>query len=125
MNKKNIILLKFGLFFIISILTVSCGEDCKFNSILTDTLPDGTVGEKYYYKIELGTSCSAPYKKVELSEGDLPKGLILETSGELVDTPTVAGIYTFKIKARICFGSNGFEYIDCTDKTKELTLKIK
>ncbi len=124
MSKKNIMKLKYGLIFLLAIFTISCADDCKFNSIVTDTLPDGTNGTEYYYKLELDMSCSAPFRSFEITDGDIPKGMTLETSGELMGAPTEAGTFTFKIKARVCFGSSAYGYIDCTDKTKEFSLKI-
>ncbi|MFH1050355.1 MAG: putative Ig domain-containing protein [bacterium] len=108
----------------LTFLAVSCSEDCKFNSIVTDALPDGTAGTEYYYKIELETSCSAPFRSFEITDGNLPKGITLETSGELMGIPTEKDTTTFKIKVRVCFSSNGFDWVDCTDKTKEFTLII-
>lgn len=124
-NKKNIAILRYAMLITLLLFSFSCAEDCKFNSIITESLPDGIVGTEYYYRIELENSCSAPYRKIELKSGELPPGITLETSGEFIGTPTQIGTYTFVIKARVCFGSNGFEYIDCMDKTKEFTIKIK
>lgn len=123
-TKKNMIILKKAMIFSLLFIALSCAEDCKFNSIITESLPDGTVGNEYYYQIELETSCSAPYRKIEVKSGDLPPGITLETSGEFKGIPTQAGTYTFSITARVCFGSNAFEYIDCKDRTKEFTIKI-
>jgi len=124
MSKENIIRLKFGLLLLSVILLVSCAEECKFDTIVTETLPDGSVGIEYYKRIEIETSCSAPYRKFEKIGGELPEGLTLETTGELKGTPIKAGVDTFKINIRVCFGSNGFEYVDCVDKTKEYVLRI-
>ncbi|ROL62232.1 hypothetical protein D9V86_01750 [Bacteroidetes/Chlorobi group bacterium ChocPot_Mid] len=123
-SKKNMTLFKNAMIFSLLFIILSCAEDCKFNSISTESLPDGTVGTEYYFRIELETSCSAPYRKIEVKNGDLPPGITLDTSGEFTGIPTQAGTYTFTITARVCFGSNGFEYIDCRDKTKEFTIKI-
>jgi len=123
--KKNFKIV--GAFFSITLIMflVSCGEDCKFNSIKSEALPDAVVGQEYYHKIEIETSCTPASSSVEKTDGSLPKGITLEGTGELMGIPTEAGTDTFTVNVRICFGTNGFEYTDCTDKTKVFSLKVK
>lgn len=111
--------------FLLVIILSSCSEDCKFNSITTDQLPDATIGQEYSAKIYYDLTCSYVSKSVETTAGELPPGIDMDGSGELSGIPTETGTYKFTIKMRICFGTNGFDFTDCHDKTKEITLKVK
>lgn len=113
-------------FLLITFLLFSCGEDCKFNSIRTEELPEGTVGQKYDAQLTYDISCSYTSKSFELvaDNGNLPPGIELTKPGYLTGTPTDTGTYNFRIKARMCFSSNGFEYSDCHDLEKGLTIRI-
>ena len=111
--------------FLLIIILSACANDCKFNSITTDELPDAIVGQKYSAKIYYDLTCSYASKSVEITSGDLPNGINMDGSGELSGTPTKVGTYHFSITMRICFGTNGFDYTDCHDKSKEITLKVK
>lgn len=117
----------FGLLcsFLLIIFLSSCAEDCKFNSITTDELPDAIVGQKYTAKIYYDLTCSYVSKSVENIDGELPPGVNMDGSGEVSGIPTKEGSYKFTIKMQICFGTNGYEFTDCSDKTKEITLKVK
>lgn len=111
--------------FVISIMFFACSEDCEYTSISTETLKEAKVGEKYSFKIELSNTCTPANRKVEIIEGSLPDGITLEADGEFTGTPKKAGTFHLKIKARVCFGSSGFEFTDCSDKTKEFDLIVK
>ncbi len=112
--------------FLSLIFLSSCGEDCKFNSITNETLPDGKVGTLYEAQITYDLTCSYVSKYIELAEGSgqLPPGIELKTNGIFTGTPTTAGTYNFKVKVRMCFGSNGFEYTDCHDLEKDLRIVV-
>src|SRR5262245_23879636 len=67
--------------------------------ILTDSLPDGTVGTPYSQTFQSAGTSTAPYTW-SLASGTLPPGLTLLPSGVLSGIPTTAG--TFKnIKIRV------------------------
>jgi biotin carboxylase len=117
--KINILIL-----FILSIFVMACSEDCEYNSIITEELPEAKVGESYSYKIELSTTCTPANRKVELLSGVLPDGITLEADGEITGTAKIAGTYPITVKARVCFGSSGFEYTDCSEKTKAFEFKV-
>lgn len=72
------------------VLLVSSG--CCPPAILTDTLPDGRVGEPYY--LELQAECTTGLWFVG---GELPPGLSFTSEGVLSGTPTVAGLYFLTI----------------------------
>ena len=103
---------------------LSCSEDCKFDGISTSSLPDATLGQDYYYKLQLDASCDIVFRSFVLQDGDLPKGISLESTGAITGTPTETGEFEFTAKAKACFGSNGFEYTGCSEKTKTLILKV-
>jgi Putative Ig domain len=66
--------------------------------ILTDSLPDGTVGTPYSQTFQSAGTSTAPYTW-SLASGTLPPGLTLLPSGVLSGIPTTAG--KFKIKIRV------------------------
>lgn len=109
---------------ICTLFIVSCGDDCQFNGITNETLKDGKVGEEYYEQFFYDITCSYTSKYTELAGGELPPGLTLLSSCELVGTPTKAGEYTFTVKMRICFSTSAYGASDCTDRSKEFTLII-
>ncbi len=109
---------------ILSFFFVSCGEDCKFNAITNESLQDGIVGQEYNEQLYYDISCSYASKSVELVKGELPPGIELQGDGKFSGIPTEAGEFAFTVKMRICFSSNGYQYTDCTDRTKEFTITI-
>ncbi|QOR71841.1 right-handed parallel beta-helix repeat-containing protein [Ruania alkalisoli] len=65
--------------------------------IVTDSLPDGTVGEEYSVTLEADGGNGGPYTW-GMFEGDLPAGLDLDTeTGEISGTPEAAGDVTFTV----------------------------
>ena len=109
---------------ILAVTLVSCAEDCQFTGIATDELTEAKLNQEYYYKIELETTCSVVFRSVEIIDGTLPDGMSMDGSGAITGTPSETGTFEFEITARTCFGSNGFEYTGCSDKTKTLTLVV-
>ncbi len=116
--------LKLNLLLAFFIVLYSCGEDCKFNSITTGELPVGIVGQTYNEQITYDITCSYSMKKFELISGSLPKGIDLSPSGVFSGIPSDTGTFSFRIKGRMCFSSNGFEYTDCHDLEKALSIMI-
>ena len=57
--------------------------------ITTSTLPNGKLGEAYYYKLE----CTDPDVTYSLFRSSLPDGLTLTQHGEIEGTPTKAGMW--------------------------------
>ena len=57
--------------------------------ITTSALPNGKLGEAYYYKLE----CTDPDVTYSLFRSSLPDGLTLTQHGEIEGTPTKAGMW--------------------------------
>ncbi len=57
--------------------------------ITTSALPNGKVGEAYYYKLD----CTDPDVTYSLFRSSLPDGLTLTQHGEIEGTPTKAGMW--------------------------------
>jgi hypothetical protein len=110
---------------LIILLTYSCGEDCKFNAIKTEELPYGYVGQLYEAHLTYDITCSYTTKSFEVVSGNLPPGIELSPPGKFSGVPTDTGTYQFRIKGRMCFSSNGFQYTDCHDKEKDLQIIVK
>ena len=81
-------------------------------AITTASLPDAVLGDPYSYA--LTATGDAPITWT-ISSGTLPNGLTLAENGNITGIPTVAGKYTFTVKA-----SNG----SMADATAELTLLV-
>ena len=81
-------------------------------AITTASLPDAVLGDPYSYA--LTATGDAPITWT-ISSGTLPNGLTLAENGNITGIPTVAGKYTFTVKA-----SNGA----AADATAELTLLV-
>jgi len=105
-------------------IIASCSENCELNDINISDLPVAKVDSTYYYKIQLSSNCEIVYRYFEKIDGTLPDGINFETTGEISGIPSNPGIFEFTIKAKACFGSNGFEYIDCHEKTNKFILKV-
>ena len=87
-------------------------------AITTKTLPEATVGQSYYVKLDC-TDPDASFGEWHNpgAANDLSKtGLILTQHGELEGTPTKAGTYTFTICA---VGEGGEGYMTYTMVVKE------
>lgn len=66
-------------------------------SIVTTSLPGGTVGTAYSAAIS-ATGGTAPYA-FSVASGQLPGGLSLSASGSLSGTPTTSGSFNFSLQA--------------------------
>ncbi len=119
MKYQNIIII-----FIIIPIIFSCSQNCSLDDIKISELPVAKIDSNYYYKIELSSNCDIVYRFFEKTAGTLPNDINVETTGEIIGTPRSTGTFEFTIKAKACFGSNGFEYTDCHEKTKTLILKV-
>ena len=81
-------------------------------TIITDALPDGTVGTPYSQRLFANGTESIEWR---VTYGELPKGLNLnEATGVISGTPTAVGTATFTVKAKNSVGSD----------TKELSITI-
>lgn len=69
---------------------------------IAGTPPAGTVGAPYSYAFTVG---GTPPVSAVVTSGALPPGLGLSTAGALTGTPTVAGTFTFSIRASSAYGS--------------------
>jgi hypothetical protein len=68
-------------------------------SILTTSLPDGTVGQPYSFALQ-ATGGNPPYTWWYAKGGDLPRGLHFSTAGVLSGTPKKAGNYSITFRVR-------------------------
>ena len=92
--------------------TVTVNAPATAPNIITDTLPDGKVGEAYSQTL---TANGTTPIKWSISGGARPDGLSLNAdTGEISGTPTAEGTATFTVKATNSAGSN----------TKELSITI-
>ena len=90
-------------------------SDCDL-TVSTPSLPDGEVGEFYF--IQLNSDCGGDDWFIQT--GILPPGIGLQENGNILGTPTTAGIYLFTVGV-FDFGSGevayrGFE-IEIIDST--------
>lgn len=80
-------------------------DSALYAKILTKSLPQGTVGKAYRFKLE----CSDPDAVFSLLRTSLPDGLNLTQHGEIEGTPTKAGAWRVAIVAT---PEAGPDYID-------------
>ena len=91
--------------------TVTVNAPATAPNIITDTLPDGKVGEAYSQTLTANGTTPIKWS----IDGGLPAGLSLNAdTGEISGTPTAEGTATFTVKATNSAGSN----------TKELSITI-
>ena len=105
--------------------TVTVNAPATAPNIITDTLPDGKVGEAYSQTL---TANGTTPIKWSISGGARPDGLTLdETTGEISGTPTTAGTASFTVKAENSAGSDTKEMsITITkDVPAEFTISVK
>ncbi len=114
----------FALIAAAAMFLVSCGEDCEFKAITTDELPEAVIGEEYTADIGYDITCSYTAKHMEIIEGSLPQGLTMDGSGAITGTPENEGEYLFTVKVRMCFGSGYAEPTDCSELSKEISVKV-
>jgi uncharacterized repeat protein (TIGR01451 family) len=92
---------------------------CPTITLSPPTLSNGSPGVPYAATIR-GSGGTAPYTFTLLS-GALPQGLTLSAGGSLSGTPTEAGTFSFRIRARDangCLGSRTYTVtIGCTSVT--------
>ena len=74
--------------------TVPNTEAAVIPEIKTEALPNGTVGEAYYLKLD----CTDPDAVFSLASSSLPDGLYLTQHGEIEGTPTKAGCWQVVIR---------------------------
>lgn len=80
---------------------IGCSYPPNSPVITTATLPGGTVGVAYTETVEGDYDIETAFT---LQSGALPNGLVLETHGTLHGTPTVAGTFTFTVRATDAYG---------------------
>jgi hypothetical protein len=72
---------------------LGCDNDDELE-IVTDTLPNGIVGARYFFEFETDGDADV----FRLVSGDLPPGLGLADDGELSGIPTTPGTFFFTIE---------------------------
>jgi hypothetical protein len=70
--------------------------EAKAIVIHPDSLPHGTVGEKYHTMLT-ATGGAYPTYTFSLAHGSLPDGLSLDSTGHITGTPTKAGTFKFTV----------------------------
>lgn len=99
-------------------ITVAAGAAPK---ITTTSLPNGTVGEDYYYKLD----CTDPDATYSLFRSSLPDGLYITQHGEIEGTPTKAGFWYVVIMVEGVNGqSDTAEFEFYIDDAPEYSLEI-
>ena len=78
---------------------------CQTINVNPSTLPNGTVGQSYHKSIS-ASGGSSPYNFI-VSNGSLPPGLTLSSSGSVSGTPSSAGSFTFTVLTKDRFGCDG------------------
>ena len=78
------------------------GNPALYPEITTDALPDGVVGEEYYFQLE----CTDPDVTYDLFRSSLPDGLYLTQHGEIEGVPEKAGMWYVVIEATPEAGKN-------------------
>jgi len=94
---------------------MGCG-DHEDLIILTESLPNGRVGEEYFFALEVEGDAD----EFRVVDGPLPPGIQLTNTGVLLGTPTLATTYTFTIE--VFDLSDGF-IIDSTAKGFSLLIE--
>ena len=72
-------------------------------SIMTESLPDGTLNVSYSQTLEAGGDSGITWS---ITDGNLPDGLSLSSDGIISGTPIIAGTFTFTVKAENNAGSD-------------------
>lgn len=82
-----------------------CPPPCPVITLTPSQIPGGTVGVGYNQALA-GVGGTAPYV-FQLVSGTLPTGLSLSALGVISGTPTVAGSFTFVVRATDADGCSG------------------
>lgn len=69
---------------------------CPALVVVTQSLPDGTVGQQYSQQLQAAGGCDDVYHWT-LYSGSLPEGLTLSDSGLISGVPTESGDFTFVV----------------------------
>ena len=98
----------------VSVGLVACGDECV-PEVLTDTLPDGVVGQEYAATLKGGCEGDPVWFFVN---GELPQGLVLLDNGEVTGVPQVAGTFVFAVAI---YDVEDWEWSD----SKAITLTVR
>lgn len=85
----------FGVFFSDDFSVPETNNPALIPEITTESLPDGTVGQEYYMKLE----CTDDDVVYSMFRSSLPDGLYLTQHGEIEGTPTKAGFWYVVVMA--------------------------
>jgi len=75
---------------------------CSPDSIATDELPDGAVGQAYSASLESNCSSEGSGCSEWSVGGGLPPGLTFFKDGQITGTPILAGRFTITVDLRAC-----------------------
>lgn len=92
----------------LSLAALGAAACCSVDSIRTDALPDGTVGQFYTFLLEHNCSGSSTSDVPRWAmNGEMPPGLRFSDDGRLSGTPTAAGSYTLEASLMVYRGFGG------------------
>jgi len=77
-------------------LSITVGPEPQPPTIVTSSLPDGTVGEGYSQTLQ-ASGGQAPYSW-SIASGSLPSGLTLTSGGVISGTPSTQGLSSFTVR---------------------------
>lgn len=80
-----------GIWLLLAVGAGGC-SDCSLE-VTTTSLPDGTVGDRYF--AELNSDCGGDFWY--LQTGQLPPGIGLQDNGDVEGMPTTAGSFQFVV----------------------------
>lgn len=89
-------------------MTLTVTDERVAPTIVTEELPEATVGAEYKAGIEVEGTGPMAWSVVD---GELPEGLLLNAeTGEISGTPVTAGDYNFTVKASNAVGESLMDY---------------
>jgi len=104
------------------LIALSVPACCSISRIVTESLPDATLGQQYSFSLQHNCSDKTTTDSAswELQEGELPPGIGLSREGRLTGTATAAGTFSFRV---FLSGWGGTYYSGSDSRTLTLTVR--